>query len=57
MPKDNKLRQYIYEALIKIDVICKYDISSRDIAKLMADTKILFVEKSKSPILDDFKML
>jgi hypothetical protein len=53
--KDNEPGLYTYDALMKVDVVCKYSISAVEIQDLCADARKSFVEKWKGPACNSFK--
>jgi hypothetical protein len=53
--KDNKPGLYMYDALMKVDVVREYSIYAVKIQDLCADAGKSFVEKWKGPACDNFK--
>jgi hypothetical protein len=53
--KDNEPRLYTYDALMKVDVVREYSISTVEIQDLCADAGKSFVEKWKGPACNSFK--
>jgi hypothetical protein len=55
MLKDDKPRQYTFEALMELDIIRAYDISLEELRDLAADAGKAFVDKWKGPACNDFR--
>jgi hypothetical protein len=54
MLKDDRLGQYTFEALMEVDIVQAYDISSEELRDLVADAGKAFVDKWKGPACNDF---
>jgi hypothetical protein len=55
MLKDDRPRQYTFEALMELDIIWTYDILLEELRDLVADAGKAFVDKWKGPACNDFR--